>query len=147
MKNAYTSWILLAAGIATVGVIIHLAAIVGGPAWYAFFGAPPKIVASARDGTWLAPISAALIAFLMAICALYACSGAGVIRRLPLLRTGLFCIAAICLIRGVVLIPFAILHPVLLNPFEIIASLIWATAGFGFALGFYAQQQAKRKAD
>lgn len=141
MKNASTSWILLAAGIAAIGVIIHLAAIVGGPAWYAFFGAPPQIVASARNGTWLAPVSTAAIALLMGLCAIYACSAAGLIRRLPLLRPALASIATVCLVRGFLLIPLAIQHPELFNTFEVIAALVWATAGFGFALGFFIPQK------
>ena len=41
-------FVYLAAAISLVGVAVHLAAIVGGPSWYAFFGAPPQIVASAE---------------------------------------------------------------------------------------------------
>ncbi|WP_137939003.1 hypothetical protein [Chitinivorax sp. B] len=129
-------WIRLAAAIATFGVTIHLAAIAGGPSWYAFFGAPPLIVASAREGTWLAPVSTAGIAALMGICAIYACSASGLVRRLPLLRPMLASMAAVCLIRGFILIPLAINHPELRNAFEVIAAIVWATAGAGFAVGF-----------
>lgn len=125
--------ILLAAGIAAVGCAIHLAAIAGGASWYAWFNAPPGVVASARAGTWLAPVSAAAIALLMAICALYACSAAGLVRRLPLLKTMLFGIATICLLRVVVLVPLAIRYPQLLNTFEVVAALVWGMAAVGFA--------------
>lgn len=128
--------ILLAAGIAALGAAIHLGAIVGGPSWFAFFGAPPSIVASARDGTWQAPISAAVIAGLMAVCALYACSAAGLVRRLPLLRPALAGMAAVCLARGLALIPFSIKYPELINTFEVVAAIIWSIAGVGFAVGF-----------
>lgn len=107
-----------------------MAAIVGGASWYAFFGAPPAVVASARAGTWLAPASAAAIAALMALCAVYACSALGVVRRLPLLRTVLFAIATVCLLRGAILVPLAWLHPELRNTFDVVAA-----AGAGFAAG------------
>ncbi|MFC5472561.1 hypothetical protein [Paraherbaspirillum soli] len=136
MKSSPTLWIFLAAAIAVFGVAIHLAAIVGGPSWYAFFGAPPRIVASARDGTWLAPVSAAGIAVLMGLCAVYACSAAGLIRRLPLLLPALASIATVCLVRALILIPLAFKHTELLNTFEVVAAVVWATAGVGFALGF-----------
>lgn len=136
MKNSSLAWTLVAAGIAAVGVAIHLGAIVGGESWYAFFGAPPSIVASARQGTWLAPASAAVIAVLMGVCALYACSAAGLVRRLPLLRLALAGIATVCLVRGAVLIPFAIKHPQLFNTFEVVAAIVWAIAGIGFAVAF-----------
>jgi ABC-type polysaccharide/polyol phosphate export permease len=130
--------VLLAAGIAAFGAAIHLAAIVGGPSWYAYFGAPPSIVASARDGTWLAPVSAAMIAGLMALCALYACSAVRLIPRLPLLRPALASMAAVCLIRGFALIPLSFKYPELINTFEVVAAIIWSTAGVGFAAGFWA---------
>lgn len=138
MKNAPSMWILLAAGIAACGVVIHLAAIIGGVSWYAFFGAPPTIVASAREGTWLAPVSAAGIAALMGICMLYALSAAGLMRRLPLLRQGLAGMATVFLVRAFILIQFAIKYPQLLNTFEVIAALVWATAGVGFVVGYRA---------
>lgn len=119
-----------------VGVAIHLAAIVLGPDWYAFFGAPPPVVASAREGTWLAPAGAVVIAFLMGLCGAYACSAIGLIRRLPLLRTALAGIAVICLVRALILVPLAIHDPALLTTFEVVAAIVWGIAGIGFAAGF-----------
>jgi hypothetical protein len=114
----------------------------GGDSWrlvlVCIFGAPPVIVASARDGTWLAPVSTAGIAVLMGLCALYAYSATGLMRRLPLLRPALASVAAVCLVRAFVLIPLAIKHPELVNTFEIVAAIVWATAGGGFALGYRA---------
>jgi hypothetical protein len=136
MKNLHARFTLLAVAISLVGVAIHVAAIVGGPSWYAFFNAPPQVVASARSGTWLAPTSTAGIAVLMGICALYACSALGLVRPLPLLRTMLAGIAAVCLLRALVLVPLAFTHPELRNLFEVIAALTWGTAGIGFVAGF-----------
>ncbi|QNM97076.1 hypothetical protein [Chitinimonas koreensis] len=130
------AWVYLAAAIAATGVAIHLAAILGGPAWYAFFGAPPRIVESARSGTWLAPASAAVIAGLMALCAAYALSALRRIRRLPLLRPMLAAMAGVCLLRALILPPLAIGHPELRNAFEFIAAAVWGLAGIGFAVGF-----------
>lgn len=136
MKNLHARLTYLAAAIAFVGVVIHVAAIAGGPSWYVFFGAPPQIVASARAGTWLAPVSTAGIAVLMGICALYACSALGLVRRLPMLRTMLAGIATTCLLRALILVPLAFRHPELINLFEVIAALTWGAAGIGFVAGF-----------
>ena len=143
MKSLYARFTLLAIAISLAGVAIHVAAIIGGPSWYAFFGAPPQIVASARSGTWLAPVSAAGIAVLMGICGMYACSALGLVRRLPLLRTMLAGIAAICLLRALVLVPLALTHPELLNLFEILAALTWGMAGTGFLAGFLMTRSAR----
>lgn len=136
MKKFSERWIYLAGVIAVIGVIIHIAAIFGGPSWNAYFGAPPQIVQSAREGTWLAPVSTMMIAALMAICAAYAFSALSLIRRLPLLRVGLPSMAAICLLRSMILWPLMINHPELRNTFEIVAALVWGIAGLGFMFGY-----------
>ncbi|WP_395005193.1 hypothetical protein [Undibacterium sp.] len=136
MKKSQKIWTYLAGIIALIGVVIHIAAIFGGPSWYAYFGAPASVVQSARDGTWLAPVGALIIAGLMAICSAYAFSALGVIRRLPLLRTGLAGMATICLLRALVLWPLMIRHPELRNLFEIVASIVWGVAGVGFVFGY-----------
>ena len=136
MSPLHSRFTYLAIAISLLGVAVHVAAIMGGPSWYVFFGAPPQIVASARAGTWLAPIATAGIAALMGICALYAGSALGLVRRLPLLRTMLAGIAAVCLLRALVLVPLAFTHPELINLFEVIAAITWGTAGIGFLTGF-----------
>lgn len=146
MKNSHSRLTFLALAISLLGVAIHVAAIIGGPSWYAFFGAPPQIVASAQAGTWLAPVSTAGIAVLMGICAVYASSALGLVRRLPLLRTMLAGIAAVCLLRALVLIPVVFIYPQLINVFEIVAALTWGTAGLGFATGFLMTRSAQAAA-
>lgn len=136
MKNTHARLTFLALAISLLGVAIHVAAMIGGPSWYAFFGAPPQIVASAQNGTWLAPVSTTGIAVLMGMSAMYAGSALGMVRRLPLLRTMLVGIAAVCLLRALILVPLAFLHPQLINMFEVVAALIWGTAGIGFVSGF-----------
>jgi hypothetical protein len=138
MTTTSRPWIRLAAAIAAIGALIHVAAIPAGPGWYAYFGAPPSVVASARAGTWYAPVGALVIALLMATCAWYACAALGGVRRPPLLRTGLATMAAICLVRALILPPLAVTHPELRNTFEVVAAIVWGLAGVGFALGFVA---------
>lgn len=135
MTTSSRLWIGLAAAIAVLGALIHVAAIPAGPAWYAYFGAPPGVVASARAGTWPAPVGAFVIALLMATCAWYACAALGTVRRPPLLRTGLATMAAICLVRALLLPALAVSHPELRNTFEVVAAVFWGLAGIGFALG------------
>ncbi|MEJ6004900.1 hypothetical protein WG899_05035 [Paucibacter sp. AS339] len=137
MSRSSLAWIYLAAAISLMGVVIHLGAIVGGAPWLVFFGAPPFVVESARSGTLLAPLGSLAIALAMGLCAAYALSAAAYIRRLPLLRLGLASIASVCLFRALVLIPLALLHPAMLNTFEVVAAIIWGLAGVGFALGFF----------
>jgi hypothetical protein len=138
MSTSSRPWIVLAAAIAAAGALIHVAAIPAGPSWYAWFGAPPAVVASARAGTWFAPAGALAIAALMATCAWYACAALDMVRRPPLLRTGLAVMAAICLLRAAALPALAVTHPELRNTFDIVAAIVWGLAGAGFALGYAA---------
>lgn len=117
---------------AVLGVLIHLMALIAGPGWFAFFGAPPAIVRSAENGTWLAPLATLAISVGMGLCGLYGASALGWMRRLPLLRLGLGVVAATCLLRAVAVVPLFVWRPVLLNTFEVVAALVWSLAGVGF---------------
>jgi hypothetical protein len=141
MTTSSRPWIQLSAAIAIIGALIHVAAIPAGPGWYAYFGAPPGVVAPARAGTWPAPAGALVIALLMATCAWYACAALGTVRRPPLLRTGLATMAAICLVRALLLPALAVTHPGLRNTFEVVAAIFWGLAGIGFALGVRAARR------
>lgn len=98
-------WLLLA-GVATgAASLLHVAIIVGGPAWYRFFGAGERMARMAERGAPSAAALTAAIALVLAVWALYALSGAGVIGRLPLLRPVLAIVATVFLARGLLGIP------------------------------------------
>ena len=105
MKNKIAQILLLsAASIALFTAFAHLSCIFFGPQCYKAQLAPEVIIESAIQGTLLAPIGAILISFVFLICAAYAISKAGFIRRLPLLNLGIYTIAIICVIRGLLTI-------------------------------------------
>lgn len=136
MKISRTVWVYMAAIIAAAGVVIHVAALFAGPSWLEFFRAPPNVVASARDGTWLAPVGGLVIAGLMGTCGVYAASAIGLVGRPPLQRPGLAVMGTICLVRALLLPVLAIRHPEFLNTFEVVAAIVWFLAGIGLAVGF-----------
>jgi hypothetical protein len=141
-----STWLILAGTSAYFGGLLHVIALAGGPVWIAAIGAPWWVVDSARNGTWIAPVGGLIITTLMWLCAMYAFSGAGLLRPVPLLRTGLLFIALVCLSRGILLVPIILLlHPELIGrigPFETIASLIWTAIGVFFAIGLKGIQRA-----
>lgn len=124
---------------AFLGGLLHVVALIGGPVWIAAIGAPYWFVESAQQGTWIAPVGGLTITGLMWLCSAYAFSGAGWLRPVPLLRTGLSSIALVCLLRGIFLVPIVLLlHPELtvqIGTFEIVASPVWAAIGMFFAVG------------
>ncbi|GAB7127213.1 hypothetical protein JCM19000A_17200 [Silvimonas sp. JCM 19000] len=136
-RKAGRHLIVLAVLISLCGVVIHIGAIFVGLSWLRFFNAPQSVLSSYEAGTWLAPVSCLVIAGLMGTCAYYAASALDVVRRPPLQRTGLLLMSAICVVRAALLPILAIRHPELRNTFEILAALIWGSAGVGFIVSFF----------
>ena len=105
-----------------------------------YFGAPEELLTG--DPLWLYVTSFSATA-LFAIWGLYGLSGAGRIRRLPLLRTGLLAIGGIYTLRGLLLIP-ALLAVVGLLPTDgpvlpqgLAASLVALSTGVLYLVGTF----------
>ncbi len=94
--------------------LLHVACLFLGEAGARFFTAPPFVLKLIRDGSWLMfPVLLGVVGVLGTF-GLYAWSAAGRMRRLPWLRGGLATVGAIYTLRGLALIPQAILiarHP------------------------------------
>lgn len=101
---------LIAAGIlSALAALIHLGCIAFGAPWYRFFGAGEQMAQMASAGHWYPTTAALVIAAVLTVWSLYAFSGAGIIGRLPLLRSALCAITGVYLLRGVAfvfLMPF-----------------------------------------
>lgn len=96
---------IVAAALLFAGAILHVAALIGGPSWIAFVGAPREVVDSASRGTWLAPVGALGITALLLLLSAYALSAAAVFRSFPLLRSTLTFFAVIFIVRGLIIVP------------------------------------------
>jgi len=136
---------LLAAGIALFGALIHLLAPLLGPEWYAFLQAPASVVASARRGTALAPAGSVGIGVAMLLCGLYALAGAGWLRWLPFAPQAQGTIAAVCLLRGLLIVPYWLKVPV--TAFDVTASAVWLACGLGFLIGILWRRPAEQLAE
>jgi len=100
--------LLVAAGCSAAVALLHVGILVMGPPWYRWFGAP-SLAAQIEAGSALGPILLTLaVAALFVVWAGYGLSGAGVIRRWPLVRLALWVIAIIYLLRGLQVIPEAV---------------------------------------
>lgn len=119
--------------IAAATAIWHLLCIIGGPSWYAFARAPKVIVDSAMQGTFIAPLGAIVIASLMFTCTAYAFSGAGLVRKIPLLLPALITISFICFVRALIVVPYLISSK--LDVWELVASGGWLFVGICFSMG------------
>ncbi|MET1756804.1 hypothetical protein ABVV53_15265 [Novosphingobium sp. RD2P27] len=115
--------------------LLHFATIVGGPDWYRFFGAGEELARAAERGSAMPGLVTAAIATVLAVWALYAFSAAGLVRRLPLVRTALVCITSVYMLRGLAVIPLLTLKPQLVDSFAIVSSLVVLCYGVTYAVG------------
>ena len=98
-------WLAAGGSLSAAASLAHLAVIVGGPRWYDFFGAGPRMVRLAEQGSPKAALITVGIAAVLAIWAAWAFSGAGLVPRLPLLKLALLGISAVYLVRALGYIP------------------------------------------
>jgi hypothetical protein len=129
-------WLIAGGCLSAVAALLHFAVIAGGPDWYRFFGAGEGLARAAERGSWLPALITVAIASLLAIWSAYAFAGAGLLQRLPLMRTALVAISAVFLIRGLfVLYPPAFNRPDLPPAFMLWSSLIVLVIGVLYAVG------------
>ncbi|GGP38826.1 hypothetical protein [Shewanella saliphila] len=102
------SLLVIAGCLSLFAALLHISCIFGGPDWYLFFGAGESMAQMAADGETYPTIVTLVIATVLCVWGLYAFSGAGLIVKLPLLKTCLVLITAVYLIRGVagLIVPF-----------------------------------------
>ena len=131
-------WLIAGGCLSLIASALHLACIIGGADWYRFLGAGEDMARAAELGRIYPALYTFAIAVVLAIWAAYAFAGAGLIRRLPLMRTALVLISAIYLVRGLILVPILVLYPhtrPAIGPFEIWSSLIVLVYGLAYAIG------------
>ena len=129
------NWLIAGGLLSAAAALLHVAVIVGGPDWYRFFGAGEGLAQAAERGSWTPLVITLGIAAILAIWSAYAFSGAGLIPRLPLLRTGLVTISLIYLARGLILFPLLVFKPDAVNAFAVWSSLIVLAYGLAYAVG------------
>lgn len=132
MRN---SWLVAAGLLSAAASLLHFATIVGGPDWYRFFGAGEEMAQAAEHGSVMPGLVTAAIATILAVWALYAFSAAGLVRRLPLMRTALVLITGVYMLRALALVPLLAFKPQLVDTFAIVSSLIVLCYGVAYAVG------------
>lgn len=91
---------IVAGSLSLAAALLHVAVIFGGPNWYRFFGAGEQLAQMAEAGMAYPIFVTLFITSILTGWGLYALSGAGLILRLPFLRTCLVLITAVYCIRG-----------------------------------------------
>ena len=126
--------------------------IFGGPSWYRFFGAGERMAQLDARGSAYPTIVTSGIAAVLFIWMSYGLSGAGIIRRLPLLNLALAVIGAIYLTRGVLGIPLVLYadHPYTEQlrakmTFMVVSSAICVFGGLCYVIGAARMRTSTRR--
>jgi len=104
--NPGALFLTIGASASALAALLHLGCIAFGAPWYRFFGAGERMAQLAIARSPYPAILTLIIAAVLSTWSIYALSGAGLIRTLPLLRTILCAITAVYLVRGVIFLPF-----------------------------------------
>ena len=127
-------YLLLGGTFSILAALLHIAIIIGGPDWYRFWGAGERMAVMAENGSWLPAILTFIIFLILFLWGLYAFSGAGLIKRLPFLKTALVFISLIYLIRGLSLV-ILLLSPSHVTSFLFWTSLVSLIVGVTYSIG------------
>lgn len=147
-------WLLASGLLCTAGALLHLLIPFGGPAWYAFAGAPEGLVAMATAGMARPVATCVVIASMLAVFSSYAFSAMGFIRRLPAVRVALALTGLALSARAAWLPILAINDPWALgrfcgrcsglNGFVVASSALCLFIGIGYLLGAWQDPAIRR---
>ncbi|MFG6447963.1 hypothetical protein ACG0Z6_06840 [Roseateles sp. BYS180W] len=132
---------LLWAGVlSAAAALMHLACIVGGPAWYRYFGAGERMAQMAAAGQgWPALLTLGITVVLL-VWSGYALGASGYVpalRALPWMGAALLAITAIYLLRAVLLLPVWWFKPELVDSFALWSSVVCGVFGAVHAWGLW----------
>jgi hypothetical protein len=111
MRNEANTFLVVGGALSALAALLHLGCIAFGASWYRFFGAGEQMARLAASGSPYPALVTTGIALVLLTWSLLAFSGAGLVRKLPLLRTGLLLVTAIYLARGAAVLPLMAYMP------------------------------------
>ena len=106
MRGYRNTFLIVGAALSALAALLHVGCILFGAPWYRFFGAGERMARMAAAGHWYPAVITSGIVVILSCWSLYALSGAGVVRRLPLVRPSQSDITGIYLFRAVAFAPF-----------------------------------------
>jgi hypothetical protein len=131
-------WLKLGGVLSFAVALLHVIIIFVGASAYRYFGAGEDMATAAESGSAFPALLTFVLVAVFAIWGFYGLSGAGVVRRLPLLKIALLLIGAVYTLRGV-----AVLQQLLqiaassaeVAPREIVFSLVSLIIGLAYLIG------------
>ena len=135
MKNPRNPFLIAGGTMSALAALLHLGCIVFGAPWYRFLGAGERMAQMDLAGHWYPTVATLVITAILLVWSLYAFSGAGAIRKLPLTRVALCAITGVYLLRGVAFAPLLEHFPGNSTTFWIVSSGICLVMGVVHFIG------------
>ncbi len=124
------------AGISTMLLgILFLGVIIGGADWYRFFGLGELAASQVEQGLFKPHALTFVLAVTLIIWGCYAFSGAGFLKRLPLLKPSLVWITIIFSLRGIAFIPAYLFQAENVDSMILISSFLCLGFAITYGLG------------
>ena len=111
MDTTRNPFLIAGAALSALAAFLHLGCIAFGAPWYRLLGAGERMAQMDLAGHWYPTFASLVITLILLVWSLYALSGAGVIRRLPLTRLVLSSITGVYLLRAVAFAPLMAYFP------------------------------------
>jgi hypothetical protein len=131
------SALTLGALLSALAAVAHIGIIIGGAAWYRFFGAGEQFAVATEQGKIYPAVVTFGIAAVLATWSAYALSGAGWLVGMPFLKTVLCLITGLYLLRGVSGFAMLAVKSPYTKQFIVVSSSICLGFGVVHALGLW----------
>ena len=135
MDRTRNKFLIVGAALSALAALLHLGCIAFGAPWYRLLGAGEQMARMDLAGHWYPTVAALVITIVLLVWSLYALSGAGVIRKLPLTRAILCAITGVYLLRGVAFTPLMAFFPGNSATFWVLSSAICLAFGIVHLVG------------
>ena len=135
MASSINKLLVVGAFLSALAALMHLACLVVGAPLFRLLGAGEQMAQLHLAGHWYPTVVTLVIAGVLAAWSAYALSVAGVIRKLPLLRTALSAITAIYIGRGIAFVPVMAHFPGNSVAFWVVSSSICLLVGIVHFVG------------
>ncbi|VAW92169.1 hypothetical protein MNBD_GAMMA22-2390 [hydrothermal vent metagenome] len=127
---------LMFAGVSTIILgVLFLGVIIGGADWYRFFGLGELIASQVEQGLFKPHALTFVLAITLILWGCYALSGAGLLKRLPLLKPCLVWITIIFSLRGIAFLPAYLFQAENVDSMILASSVLCIGFAITYALG------------
>lgn len=137
MAHGLDPTLLLAAALSALASLLHLVIILGGAAWYRFFGAGERFARAAEAGRRYPAVVTAGIAAVLGLWSAYALAAAGARIPLPWVAEAMCAWTAVYLLRGLAIVPLRLFKRSAATPFAYWSSAVCLAIGLVHLAGLH----------